>query len=420
MRTSLYTILFVMALLGWQSSAGTAITETPFHPRIQPAPPEPDMPDISHALLAEHAAQSHDLPADQVAWLSQGAWDEDHCSTTLYPPGGPLCVPGIPNGHHSWDPDNNLFWNEPAWWGDFGPGLSHAVYMFGNAVNAYQAGNDQAAYLWLGRALHLVGDVATPAHVHLDSHLPFDPDSYENWLAEADYSNTQAWIELNPAGPGWDYDFHDLPGWDELDPELQASLDAASQLYGGRASGQALWEQGPQGEDRIIFQVMYLVAEEADNFDSDDVPGERYPGDLSDPLYLAQIRERMFPLLVRHSAALIAYFEALILPPPPPGLISPDDGAWVETARPVFTWQPVGVDPSYSLEITVEPGSTNPLIRAQTNQPTYTPSSTLAPGSYYWRVQAETQAGSGSWSETWQFITPWKAHLPFVVSSGNN
>ncbi|NIV35084.1 MAG: hypothetical protein GWN58_38205 [Anaerolineae bacterium] len=54
---------------------------------------------------------------------------------------------------------------------------------------------------------------------------------------------------------------------------------------------------------------MYLMAEEADNWDSDDVAGELYPGNLDDKAYLTQMRDALFPLLVRYSAALIDYFE---------------------------------------------------------------------------------------------------------------
>jgi hypothetical protein len=103
--------------------------------------------------------------------------------------------------------------------------------------------------------------------------------------------------------------FADLPDWVDLDADLQGQLDAASEFYGGRSSGQALWQLGPEGHDAVIFRLIFLMAEEADNWDSGDVAGERFPGDLEDEAYLTQMRDTLFPLLVPYCAALIDYFE---------------------------------------------------------------------------------------------------------------
>ncbi len=380
-------------------------------------PQAPQMPDVSHSMLAEHAAQSHSLTLEQVDWISQGAWDEDHCSLTIYPPSGPWCFPGIPNGHHSWDPDTDLYWTEPALWGDFGSGLSHANDLFTRAADAYGRGDTGAAYLWLGRTMHMLGDVSTPAHVNLDTHLPGDEDTYEGWLSENDHSNTLAWIAAYPPGAQWDMDFDDLPAWEELSLDIQTQLFQASQEYGERGSGQALWELGPVGEDPVIFRLMYLLAEEADNWDSDDVLGEQYNGDLTDPGYLAQIRDILFPLLARHSTALIAYFEGTVLPPPAPQLISPIDGEVMLNDPPAFRWALVGVDPIYEIEISASPDFNELSAGGTTSTPTFTPGSPLGGGTYYWRVRATTTAGTGDWSQVWSFQINWRVLVPLILSS---
>lgn len=152
------------------------------------------MPDESHRLLAEHAAQSHGLDASLVAWIATGAYDEDHCYYDPYPP----CIPWIPNGWHSWDPDTGEWWTDPSIWPDFGSGLVRADTLFFKALDEGEAGDAEAAYRYLGRAIDMLGDMATPAHVHLDTHLPpFDTDPYEMWLGEDDRANTRAWM-----GPG--------------------------------------------------------------------------------------------------------------------------------------------------------------------------------------------------------------------------
>jgi hypothetical protein len=141
-------------------------------------------------------------------------------------------------------------------------------------------------------------------------------DPYEQWLGADDLTNTRAWITLYPAGPGWDLAYDGLPAWPELDPDLQGQLDAASQVYGGRASGQELWSLGPEGHDPVIYRLMFLMAEAADNFDSDDVLGEQVHGDLDDPAYLSLMRDTLFPKLIGYSTALIDYFESRTAPCP--------------------------------------------------------------------------------------------------------
>ncbi len=301
-RRGIYFLPFLVLLL-----ALTPVPQTLGASPPPPGPRTPEMPDRSHQLLAEHAAQSHGLAPGQVAWIAQGAYDEDHCAFEPYPP----CIPWIPSGWHSWDPDTGQYWTDPPVWPDFGSGLVLADWLFGRAVEVYAGGSQEAAYRILGRAVHLLGDMATPAHVHLDTHLPpFDMDPYELWLNEDDLANTQAWIAAHPPGPTWDLSFRDLPAWADLDADLQGQLQAASAVYGGRGSGQELWELGPEGNDPVVFRLLYLMAEEADNWDSDDVDGERYPGDLDDPAYLAAMRDSLFPLLVSYGTALLDYFES--------------------------------------------------------------------------------------------------------------
>lgn len=215
-----------------------------------PAPGEiqPEMPSQSHELFAKHAAESHGLSSPQKDWIAQGAYDEDHCSDSSYPP----CEGTLgPFGYHSWDPDTDGYWESFIF--EDGSGLSHINKLFTNAVSAYNSGNIQAAYQWLGRALHILGDQATPAHVNLDIH-PLG-DAYEDWLDENNRANTISWINANPSGAGWDMSFYQIPQWDDLNSDLQGQLNAASAEYGGRVSGQELWNLGPEGSDSVLFRL---------------------------------------------------------------------------------------------------------------------------------------------------------------------
>lgn len=401
-------------LLPLAQSPGEPVTHAQETPT--PDPPKPQLADTSHSFMGEHAAQSYGLIEQQVEWIAQGAWDEDHCATFIYPPSGSLCVPAINGGYHSWDPDTGEYWNEPSIWPAFGSGLSRAKMLFANAIDAYSSGDLETAYLWLGRSMHLLGDVSTPAHVHLDMHLPGDADPYESWLSEHDYLNTTSWIEENPPGSMWVMDFKDLAAWDVLTDELKSDLEIASQLYGERISGQALWELGPVGEDPVIFRLMYLLAEEADNWDSDDVDGEKYPGDLADPAYLALIRDATFPMLSLHSTALLSYFEARVQPPSAPDLISPTDGERTLDDPPTFTWTSLGIEAEYKIEIDESLDFDQPLVSFTLTDTTFTPDNTLDGGYFYWRVKAITDTGTGDWSPVWQFTIVTEPAAPELLT----
>lgn len=377
-------------------------------------PPTPQMGDVSHSLMAEHASSSYGLTNQQVEWVSQGAWDEDHCAVNPYPPAGPLCFPAIPSGHHSWDPDTNMFWDEPAWWGDFGSALRRAKILFNRAVAAYQNGQQTAAYLWLGRSMHLLGDMATPAHVLLDTHLPGDSDKYEAWLSAGGQEKTLAWISANPPGSEWSLEYHHLPTWGQLSEDLRAELDQASLLYGGRASGQELWQLGPEEEDPVIFRIMYLIAEQADNWDSNDFSGELNHGQLDDEAYLLAIRDALFPILTRQSTALISYFHQNVLLPQAPTLISPADGALVPGDFLQLQWHPVGVNPEYYIQVATQEQFDQPLVDESTLSSTFTIKEILSEGTYYWRVRATSKAGESEWSRTWTFNVMWRMSLPVI------
>jgi hypothetical protein len=377
-------------------------------------PPSPQMGDVSHALLAEHAALSFGLTPQQADWVSQGAWDEDHCAVDIYPPSGPLCFPAIPSGHHSWDPDANLFWNEPEWWGDFGSGLRRASLLFKRAVAAYQDGQEEAAYLWLGRAMHLFGDMATPAHVLLDTHIPGDSDKYESWLSSGNQEKTLAWISANPPGIDWHLDINDLPDWELLTDDVQTQLEMANQVYGERETGKQLWQLGPQDEDPILFRLMFFIAEEADNWDSNDVLGETNHGQLDDDSYLMAMRDTLFPVLIWQSTALISYFFQVVQPPQPPNLVSPTDGAWIEKEMLQFNWQETGFNPEYILQLAAEPQFDQLLIDFSTRSTSFTPESQLNEGTYYWRVRISTNYGESGWSPIWSFNVMWRMSMPVV------
>jgi len=260
---------------------------------------EPDLPDFSHQYLGAHAAESHGNTPEQIGWISQGAYDEDH-----------QLIPTF--GWHSWDPDTGAFWWSPT--GD-GPALERANTLFWEAVALYEA-DQEAAWLKFGQSLHLLQDVSTPAHAHADSHICLggigDCDAYETWLDDNDLINTWTWINANPPGSHFDIRFYEIPKWEHLTTDLANQLEGAYLEYGERGSAKELWEIGPTGIDPVLFQMMFLMAENADNYNSGGIieyAGEAFNGDLDDPIYLGIMRDSLFPLAVMYSTVWIDYFE---------------------------------------------------------------------------------------------------------------
>ena len=258
---------------------------------------QPDLPDTSHQFLALHAAESHGNTPEQAAWIAQGAYDEDHQSIPKF-------------GWHGWDPDTGETWWSPL---GYGPAPERANALFRRAVELHPT-EPEAAWKKLVQSLHLLQDLSTPAHAHADPHVCAlgDCDAYETWLGVDDLVNTLFWINLNPPDPTWNKSFTKIPTWNELTTDLKDQLEAANLVYGGHLSGKEFWESGITDIDPILFQLLYLIAESADDYNSGgttEYPGEKYNGDLDDPGYLSTMRDDLFPLVIEYSTMWIGYFE---------------------------------------------------------------------------------------------------------------
>jgi len=267
---------------------------------------EPTLPEITHQYLGSYAAESHGNSLDQIEWIGQGAYDEDH-------------QPFPMQGWHSWDPDNGDFWWFPL---SSGTALERANILFWQAVEMHQT-DVQGSWGLLGQSLHLLQDVSTPAHAHADSHICItnfypqpDCDYYETWLKFEDFINTLTWFNNNSPNQSWDMLYTEIPEWSELTPDLQIQLGGAFLEYGQRSSGQELWVLGPTGSDPVLFRLMYLMAEMSDSYSSGGkriFPGEVYYPPFvphtDDPVYLSEMRDTLFPFVIRFSTAWIDYFE---------------------------------------------------------------------------------------------------------------
>lgn len=103
--------------------------------------------------------------------------------------------------------------------------------------------------------------------------------------------------------------------------------------------------------------------------------------------------------------------------PDPPFLFSPANNATSVSPNPVFTWFASPGAGTHSLQVASESDFTGPLINEAGLTDTSYSAAGLAPGAaYFWRVSGVNEAGTGDWSEIWQFTTTAPPTQPGWVS----
>jgi hypothetical protein len=194
-----------------------------------------------------------------------------------------------------------------------------------------QPPNYEKAFYVLGRALHLIEDMATPAHVMRELHGPGDPDDFELYAMKEDVLSrimaTQS-VHLSPL----DNPVEKLAS--ETLSEVELGEDEIMEIYGDRYTTEIVsrpyrppiikrWIEGVGPEDGIWYQVgedengkpLYYIA------DGDEVLKERFA-------------ERLLPRAVEYVAGAINEFwerTKTIYEIVVPGCDHPDDNSSVST-----------------------------------------------------------------------------------------
>lgn len=81
----------------------------------------------------------------------------------------------------------------------------------------------------------------------------------------------------------------------------------------------------------------------------------------------------VFPILIRQSTALIDYFQQTILVPKAPNPLSPPNNDWIVVNPPQLSWEPVGVDSTYEIELDDNRDFIEPIVSESTTLPAFTP-----------------------------------------------
>ena len=111
----------------------------------------------------------------------------------------------------------------------------------------------------------------------------------------------------------------------------------------------------------------------------------------------------------------------VIAPPPLPGtptLISPANGSGTSDTTPSFDWSDASDATGYEILIDNNSDFSSPTISTTTVTSDYT-ATTLALGTYYWKVRGTNVTGSGSYSASWSFSIGNPPSAPVLVAPAN-
>jgi hypothetical protein len=190
--------------------------------------------------------------------LCKGAYDEDADRDPRLS-GGVSAWWGLLNwGTHFWQPDagpdgglltsvENIPVNLESQ-----NAYQRAESLYQSAVDAYDD-DPSGAYYLLGRVAHLLADMSTPAHVHLDPHIS-DADA----SGDDSYEEYTAWLYLSAISP------------EEQTANFEAFFPRADLVpvpYESLADG-------GYPEEPPLYRLFYSMAEMSNNYDSDDADGK--------------------------------------------------------------------------------------------------------------------------------------------------
>ncbi len=237
--------------------------------------------DFNPSTDAPTWGDSDDGVANSNTAILEGAWEEDEPS------------PGRDSIDHFWLPDNGYdFGFRNPILGDGVSAVSLAQTYFETAIASYPA-NRAIAYYWLGRVVHLLSDMAVPAHVHNDCHaviLGCGDEDYEKWTADAEHYKSYA-----SSGVATDYSSLDM----------RASYNNSWSLYSN------------DSRSTYLFKLFLDMAEFSDQFESDGVAGESplhgycHNGDISCDLTDAECEnhaDELLPQAMKQVAGLYQLF----------------------------------------------------------------------------------------------------------------
>jgi hypothetical protein len=223
-----------------------------------------------HTLIAYEASDLGGVPSEVHVFIGnparcfdsapksicEGAYDEDADRDPRLTE-GILTWWGLLNwGTHFWDPEGGPRGGLLQKVGDIPVNLEgrnayqRARDLYESAVSLYDD-DPEGSYSLLGRVVHLLTDMASPAHVHLDPHI-----SASSWTGDDSLEEYTAFRYLLP------------------DPVSgRATFESDFPIDGLRPADYELLPDGGHPEEPFLYRIFYAQAEAAADYDSDDANG---------------------------------------------------------------------------------------------------------------------------------------------------
>lgn len=229
------------------------------------------LPTEIHSFIAYLSSIVYDVPTELRVYVGnpnitlnyhddnicKGAYDEDALRDPRNDPSNLLTWTGLLNwGTHFWQPDEGPYGGLLETVGGFPVNLEQknaymrALQLYEYAKSIYKK-NPHDAYYILGKISHLLSDMATPAHVHLDPHISdeiYGDDSYEEYL-------------------GFKYVYGD-----EIDGFKAFTNDFST--INLRPVNYDKLPDGGYSQEHLLFRLFNSIAQMSSNYDSDDSDGK--------------------------------------------------------------------------------------------------------------------------------------------------
>ncbi|MBN1975861.1 MAG: hypothetical protein JW918_00540 [Anaerolineae bacterium] len=232
---------------------------------------------------------------------------------------------------------------------------------------------------------------------------------------------------MSPAGPWFEsYAFAVVSrgcatGYYSFAHELGHNMGAHHDRANASGQGAFDYSYGYQAPDRAFRTVMaYNCAGGCPRVNYWSNPDVWYGGQPMGVVYTSP-ESADNRLTLNNTALAVANFRTSCSVPGAPFAPSPSDGGSMCGAAPGFDWSSVNGATEYHIQVDDDAGFGSPEIDAPAADSFYAHASSLAPGTYYWRVMGSNASGDGPWSDVWGFAAVGcdeRVYVPVALSDG--
>ena len=180
---------------------------------------------------------------------------------------------------------------------------------------------------------------------------------------------------------------------------IQLGLNVATSMgepgFWGEAKDRPIGMRKEGGRYNFIPKVVTLTYEKAEWLQNNNPSGKGNG--------ILELRYIDDPKLAGDYSFYIQVQRIQPAPPEKPVLLSPPSGSTVGTHIPTLDWEDATGASEYQIQISPSETFTTLIVDTTVVSSSYTPTSDLNEGLYFWRVRAINAGGTSEWSSSWSF-----------------